>query len=127
MLYACRSHSVKTSFKKRDPLILGIHNSSRPSLDFSHRDVEGTVRLERYKENGTLHERHLCKPLLKASLAIINREESSDAFDFNPADANCSIKIASFRLKTLCQVCLSIHVGSFFFDPATRTLLNYAK
>ena len=72
----------------------------RHSLDFSQRDVEGTVRLELYKGNCIVQGRHSNKSLYNADLASMDQEGGGDAFDYNPADANGFIKINSVRLKT---------------------------
>ena len=72
----------------------------RHSLDFSQRDVEGTVRLELYKGNITVQGRSSNKTLYNADLASMDQEGGGDAFDYNPADAQGFIKINSVRLKT---------------------------
>jgi argininosuccinate synthase len=72
----------------------------RHAIDFSQRDVEGTVRLELYKGNCTVQGRFSSKSLYNADLASMDQEGGGDAFDYNPADANGFIKINSVRLKT---------------------------
>jgi argininosuccinate synthase len=72
----------------------------RHAIEFSQRDVEGTVRLELYKGNCTVQGRFSSKSLYNADLASMDQEGGGDAFDYNPADANGFIKINSVRLKT---------------------------
>ena len=72
----------------------------RHSLDFSQRDVEGTVRLELYKGNCIVQGRFSNKSLYNADLASMDQEGGGEVFDYNPADANGFIKINSVRLKT---------------------------
>ena len=72
----------------------------RNSIDFSQRDVEGTVELELYKGNVIVKGRKSPKALYNADLASMDIEGGGDAFDYNPADANGFIRINAVRLKT---------------------------
>jgi argininosuccinate synthase len=72
----------------------------RNSIDFSQRDVEGTVRIELYKGNVTIMGRSSPKALYNADLASMDIEGGGDAFDYNPGDAQGFIRINSVRLKT---------------------------
>jgi len=72
----------------------------RYSLDYSQRDVEGTVELELYKGNVTVCGRTSTKSLYNADLASMDIEGGGDAFDYNPADSQGFIRINSVRLKT---------------------------
>lgn len=72
----------------------------RHSMDYSQRDVEGTVRIELYKGNVTIRGRSSSKALYNADLASMDIEGGGAAFDYNPADAHGFIRINSVRLKT---------------------------
>eukprot|EP00557_Chaetoceros_sp_GSL56_P003204 CAMPEP_0176497490 /NCGR_PEP_ID=MMETSP0200_2-20121128/11750_1 /TAXON_ID=947934 /ORGANISM="Chaetoceros sp., Strain GSL56" /LENGTH=417 /DNA_ID=CAMNT_0017895503 /DNA_START=34 /DNA_END=1287 /DNA_ORIENTATION=- len=72
----------------------------RNSIDFSQRDVEGTVRIELYKGNVNVIGRSSPKALYNADLASMDIEGGGSAFDYNPADAQGFIRINSVRLKT---------------------------
>lgn len=72
----------------------------RNSIEFSQRDVEGTVNLELYKGNVTILGRSSPKALYNADLASMDIENGGEAFDYNPADANGFIRINAVRLKT---------------------------
>jgi argininosuccinate synthase len=72
----------------------------RHAINFSQRDVEGTVTAELYKGNIIILGRTSPKALYNADLASMDIEGGGDAFDYNPADANGFIKINSVRLKT---------------------------
>lgn len=72
----------------------------RNSIDFSQRDVEGTVRIELYKGNVNIIGRSSPKALYNADLASMDIEGGGAAFDYNPGDAQGFIRINSVRLKT---------------------------
>ena len=72
----------------------------RNSIDFSQRDVEGTVDIELYKGNVIVKGRDSPKALYNADLASMDIEGGGEAFDYNPADAQGFIRINSVRLKT---------------------------
>jgi argininosuccinate synthase len=72
----------------------------RNSIDYSQRDVEGTVQIELYKGNCIIQGRSSPKALYNADLASMDIEGGGDAFDYNPADANGFIRINAVRLKT---------------------------
>jgi argininosuccinate synthase len=72
----------------------------RHSINFSQRDVVGSVTFSLYKGNVTIEGRTSPKSLYNADLASMDIEGGGDAFDYNPADANGFIKINSVRLKT---------------------------
>ena len=72
----------------------------RNAINFSQRDVQGTVQLELYKGNVTVQGRTSPKALYNADLASMDIEGGGDAFDYNPADANGFIRINAVRLKT---------------------------
>lgn len=72
----------------------------RNSIDFSQRDVEGTVEIELYKGNCIIRGRKSPKALYNADLASMDIENGGESFDYNPADANGFIRINAVRLKT---------------------------
>jgi len=72
----------------------------RNSIDFSQRDVEGSVEMELYKGNIIVKGRSSPKALYNADLASMDIEGGGEAFDYNPADAQGFIRINSVRLKT---------------------------
>jgi argininosuccinate synthase len=72
----------------------------RHAIEYSQRDVEGTVQVELYKGNITIMGRSSPKALYNADLASMDIEGGGDAFDYNPADAQGFIRINSVRLKT---------------------------
>lgn len=72
----------------------------RHSMDYSQKDIEGTVRIELYKGNVTIRGRSSPKALYNADLASMDIEGGGAAFDYNPADAHGFIRINSVRLKT---------------------------
>lgn len=71
----------------------------RHSVDFSQRDVEGTVKIGLFKGNVITMGRESPKSLYSADLASMDIEGGGDAFDYNPADANGFIRINAVRLK----------------------------
>jgi argininosuccinate synthase len=72
----------------------------RHSIDFSQKDVVGTVWIELYKGNVIVNGRSSPKSLYNADLASMDIEGGGDAFDYNPADAQGFIRINTVRLKT---------------------------
>jgi len=72
----------------------------RYAIDYSQRDVQGTVTIELYKGNCIILGRESTKALYNADLASMDIEGGGDAFDYNPADANGFIRINAVRLKT---------------------------
>eukprot|EP00978_Attheya_sp_CCMP212_P003523 scaffold7254_cov49-Attheya_sp.AAC.4 len=72
----------------------------RHSINYSQRDVEGTVEIELYKGNIIIKGRQSPKALYNADLASMDIEGGGDAFDYNPADAQGFIRINAVRLKT---------------------------
>ena len=72
----------------------------RHSMDFSQRDVTGSVLVELYKGNVIINGRESPQSLYNADLASMDIEGGGDAFDYNPADAQGFIRINSVRLKT---------------------------
>jgi argininosuccinate synthase len=72
----------------------------RHSINYSQRDVEGTVEIELYKGNIIIKGRKSPKALYNADLASMDIEGGGDAFDYNPADAQGFIRINAVRLKT---------------------------
>jgi argininosuccinate synthase len=70
------------------------------AIDFSQRDVEGTVELELYKGVCSICGLSSPKALYNADLASMDIEGGGSAFDYNPADANGFIRINAVRLKT---------------------------
>jgi argininosuccinate synthase len=72
----------------------------RHSIDYSQKDVVGTVWIELYKGNVIVNGRSSPKSLYNADLASMDIEGGGDAFDYNPADAQGFIRINTVRLKT---------------------------
>jgi len=72
----------------------------RNSIDFSQRDVTGTVTLELYKGNVIIRGRTSPNALYNPDLASMDIEGGGDSFDYNPADAQGFIRINAVRLKT---------------------------
>jgi len=72
----------------------------RHAVDFSQRDVCGSVTMELYKGNCIIVGRSSPRSLYNADLASMDIEGGGDAFDYNPADANGFIRINAVRLKT---------------------------
>jgi len=72
----------------------------RHTVDYSQRDVEGSVVIELYKGNIIIKGRESPMSLYNADLASMDQEGGGDAFDYNPADAEGFIRINSVRLKT---------------------------
>lgn len=70
------------------------------SINFSQRNVVGTVEVELYKGNITIHGRKSPKALYNANLASVDIEGGGEAFDYNPANANGFIRINAVHLKT---------------------------
>eukprot|EP00520_Triparma_pacifica_P003471 CAMPEP_0118645880 /NCGR_PEP_ID=MMETSP0785-20121206/7746_1 /TAXON_ID=91992 /ORGANISM="Bolidomonas pacifica, Strain CCMP 1866" /LENGTH=428 /DNA_ID=CAMNT_0006537811 /DNA_START=23 /DNA_END=1309 /DNA_ORIENTATION=- len=71
----------------------------RNTMDFSQKDVEGSVELELWKGNITVLGRESPKSLYSADLASMDIEGGGEAMDYNPADSQGFIKINSVRLK----------------------------
>mmetsp|Transcript_20444 Transcript_20444/g.40776 ORF Transcript_20444/g.40776 Transcript_20444/m.40776 type:complete len:420 (-) Transcript_20444:224-1483(-) len=72
----------------------------RYSVDYSQRDVTGTVTLELYKGNIIARGRTSPYALYNPDLASMDIEGGGDNFDYNPSDAAGFIRINAVRLKT---------------------------
>ena len=72
----------------------------RHAIEYSQRDVTGTVDIQLYKGNVTILGRSSPKALYNADLASMDQEGGGEAFDYNPADSNGFIRINAVRLKT---------------------------
>eukprot|EP00593_Proboscia_inermis_P006801 CAMPEP_0171300668 /NCGR_PEP_ID=MMETSP0816-20121228/9527_1 /TAXON_ID=420281 /ORGANISM="Proboscia inermis, Strain CCAP1064/1" /LENGTH=102 /DNA_ID=CAMNT_0011777369 /DNA_START=80 /DNA_END=388 /DNA_ORIENTATION=- len=57
------------------------------SIEFGQRDVEGSARMELYKENIAVLGRESEKSLYNVDLASMDIEGGGDEFDYNPTDA----------------------------------------
>lgn len=72
----------------------------RNSIDYSQKDVTGSVSLELYKGNIIVRGRTSPNALYNPDLASMDIEGGGGDFDYNPADAAGFIRINAVRLKT---------------------------